>query len=599
MEVKKLFTTGLNGLKDISFKNLSDGSGINLIYFTDNSSIAYKASPEDNDKNGVNFISRYLGKSYFNTVVLPPNFTFYNQRVSMISYLKFLKGKLGSKLRLIRKINKTKADLLTKSTVIDFTALSLPFQNVLNNSEMKAATELLKLIESVSQEIESTFYRKDTYVLLDVLEFGDRSILESLLQYSRVKNHLLQNTKIKGFIVYVDGNYWPLTKFTDSGLTGSEDLTINLQVYNKIIKTKVKIDDDEAQDSEMFSKSTLTKQKELHSDLVSRLAAPFVSKPKTITKPTEINKLTSLKSNSKSIYSKMEKRFNEMSKFEKENKFGKLFSKEDQTKFNTMISDTQNELMFDDEIKGTIEDKTQALLKHDSIKKFEKQIQYIKDINYKFNGSITIEDNLIARSGRNFYDPLRALGLKTFTAYNKQKTEFDEVLDESMFDLFKGIEADQEAGIKVKDIKINFEDNFKNRYKVYKIKIQNTKFGFTKPYTIEFKVPYPTKGKYLKIDSKNYIMLNQLFPYPILKTQPNAVKIYTHYSTAGVELKGSSINSTDGLKRIKEEFIKITSQHKILKSTNDLDSETIQKIKDDFNLPNKLNDELLFNIRLK
>jgi len=93
-------------------------------------------------------------------------------------------------------------------------------------------------------------------------------------------------------------------------------------------------------------------------------------------------------------------------------------------------------------------------------------------------------------------------------------------------------------------------------------------------------------------------MLNQLFPYPILKVQPNSVRIYTHFSTAAVELKGSVMNNTEDLKRIKDEFLKILTEGKKLKSSSELLPEDIQEIKNKFNLPDKLNDKLLFNLEV-
>ena len=86
-----------------------------------------------------------------------------------------------------------------------------------------------------------------------------------------------------------------------------------------------------------------------------------------------------------------------------------------------------------------------------------------------------------------------------FSVYKKQKTEFDEALDQSMFDLIRSIELDDEAGIKIKNIDVSVVDTNKSRFKVYKMTIKNTKFGKTTEYTKSIKVPYPIKGKYLKI----------------------------------------------------------------------------------------------------
>jgi len=173
-------------------------------------------------------------------------------------------------------------------------------------------------------------------------------------------------------------------------------------------------------------------------------------------------------------------------------------------------------------------------------------------------------------------------------------------MKQSMFDLFKSLEMDKEAGLKVQDVKISFEDNIKNRFKIYKVRLKNTKFGYQKPYDIELKVPYPSHGKYIKLDSNKYIMINQLFPYPILKIQPNTVRIYTHFSTAAVELKGSNVNlGTNDLNRIKDTFLINLTEAKCKVKTNDLDDQKVQYLKDKYNLPPDLNDKLFTNIEIR
>jgi len=92
MEIKKIFSsTGLSGIKELSFKNLtgtSAGSGINLIYFTNVTCINYTKK----SYSGLSFLEMSKNKTYFNSYIIPPTFVFYNQRVSTVKYIKFFKS---------------------------------------------------------------------------------------------------------------------------------------------------------------------------------------------------------------------------------------------------------------------------------------------------------------------------------------------------------------------------------------------------------------------------------------------------------------------------------------------------------------------------
>ena len=587
--IHKVFSAiGLSGIKEIAFKNIQDGTGINLIYLSDNNGIGYtKAS-----KTGATFLEKYMPKAYFSYAVIPINFMFYNQRIKFNPYFKYVKPKVGGKIRILRKFNTTKNDIKIKSILYDLTALYEGYNILAQQSQMKSMKELLTLFESIEHESKGTFYQRDTFVLLDIDNFGDRSLIENFVKFSRINNGIFKETSIKGIMVYVDDKYFPLTidhdvKDHDGNLIpGKKHLTLNYAVYNKIKNIRVVIDKEEitkdlVQDNNLaFKKTTsLETQEELVSDDEDK---------------------STLGAAKKNVYKSLEKRLDEIHKVQKEvQKQGTLIDEKKQREINTLIDTAQNEVMRSD-IEGTsIEAKTDALLERPEFVKYKKHIEQIRNINLKYNGAIQIPKDLLKKSAGTYYDPVKATGIETFTAYNKQQTEFDEVLDEAMFDLFKGIEQDKEAGIKVQGFKIGFEDNFKSRFKIYKIKLKNTKFGYDKPYTIELKVPYPVNGKYLKLDSNNYIMSNQFFPQPIIKVQSSVVRMYTHFSTAAVELKGTVLNKSSDFGRLKDEFLKNMTEVKKIKNSKDLSSETIQGIKDDFNLPSNLNDGLMFNIEIK
>ena len=544
MEIKKIFSpAGITGIKEIYFKNLSNGSGINLIYFTNVTNIA----PTVNDINGVSFLNTSKNKTYFNIFILPPSFIFYNHRVSTLNYTKFFKTiapKKGINGRIVKTIPLTKTDQLSKSTFYDLTSLGETFKKVSSISEIKSIQELMKTFEKIAVEFSKTYYKKDTYILLET-DFNNKEILELLLKYYRIKNTLIDLTGIpnlKGIIVKVKNIYFPLTEIKSTTL--GDILTINLQALHKI-------------------------EKHLEKDI-----EVLPNSPKII-------------SDEHVLESKESKESKELLKKLEDIKQLTSDAVTDDIKINTILNDT-NQL---------INRSNKNILKNPKLEKYKKELSLIKELNFKFNGSIKVSNENLPKNL--YYDPVKATGIETYTGYNKQKTEFDEVLDEAMFDLFKSLEIDDEVGLKVQKIKISFEDNIKNRFKIYKIKLKNTKFGYNKPYDIELRVPYPIQGKYIKLDSNKYIMQNQFFPYPILKIQPDTVRIYTHFSTAAVELKGGIVSTTSDLNRIKDKFlIKLTEYKKKVKTQN-LTITEIDDIKNKYGLPKNLNDSLFTNIEIR
>jgi len=260
----------------------------------------------------------------------------------------------------------------------------------------------------------------------------------------------------------------------------------------------------------------------------------------------------------------------------------KLLEKPDKKLENTI--DNIYQTISEIDVPGkTIPEKINNLFKDEKDEKIKNKvtelIKYLEELNKKYNGVIEINENLINKTADIFYDPVKITGLKELTVYNRQKTEFDEVLDNSMIDLIKSIEKSN-AGIKVLDIKIDIEDTNKDRLKIYEVKLKNTKHGYNKPYTIKIKVPYPIKGKYLKIGGINYIMINQFYPKPLLKVKPNIVRLYTHFNTFTVSLNTSSITETEDLKNIFDKMISLNKKTKI----EFIDNSKLNKIKDEFGI---------------
>ena len=205
------------------------------------------------------------------------------------------------------------------------------------------------------------------------------------------------------------------------------------------------------------------------------------------------------------------------------------------------------------DISGTFEEKLETLYKDSSSKTGEKVEELKRKINKKYNGNVEVS---IPKTG--VFDAQEIVGMDELGNYNKQKTELTENMDSLIEDLIHGtLETDPDVEIKVLNIKTKIVDDNKNRYKEYQVKIQHKDFGLTtnKPYTVSFRVPVPVQGKYIKLGGNNYILINQLFPKPIQKIEPNLVRFYSHYSVASLKIKNTKLNSTNSFEDIENTFV--------------------------------------------
>jgi hypothetical protein len=194
-------------------------------------------------------------------------------------------------------------------------------------------------------------------------------------------------------------------------------------------------------------------------------------------------------------------------------------------------------------------------------------VDTIERINQVYNGAVLfkdIEPNLV----KQVFQPGNIVGLEEISSINKQKTEMFEKMDENIRDLTEAFSQDPDIKIKVLDIKSKLVETNKDRFIEYSVKIQHD-YGIAtkKPYNIIFRVPAPIDDKYIKIGGNNYIMIQQLFPKPIQKVSNTVARLYTHYNTTSVILKGSILETKD-FKVIEKEFIDGLVQSKLLQKSN-------------------------------
>jgi len=518
MKLDQLLMKQKTSLKDSAFPALFAGDEITISYL-----------PEIG-ASGINFINKLRKKNIFNEVLIYPYYTLGAKKIISKDYIADFK-KLNPNIKTVYKF---KTFMKNRANVIDLTPLMDLFSILINQQpKFKVLNETIDAINNYFTENVSSQdpTGEKHFIFVDCNSKSNFNFLDSIYRLFRKKAFKLNHDllKIKGLFVIAlneseEFDIYPLIHKKEKHLIFRPD------IYRLIKKDLTGIEEEEINE--------------------------FVD---------SYEKINEARNNILNITDKLLNKIGKGSaKDSKEtadflNQLGNA-----KERFENYIDLIYQELSSNDIPGNDYIEKLHRLFPKDTtdpkkIQKIEKLISYIDDLNKIYNGSIKIKKDLINKSADIYYDPMEIVKLDEISVYNKQKTEFDEVLDKSMFDLIKSIERDKDAGIEVLDIKVEVQDTNKSRFKKYKVKLKNTKFGKKTPYEIEFLTPYPIKGKYLKIGGVRYIMLNQFMAKPILKIKPNIVRLYTHFSTFSVTLKTHKYNNTQDFHEI---LMKVTSSIK-------------------------------------
>ena len=432
-----------------------------------------------------------------------------------------------------------------KINLIDLTPLSeLYFLQTRNLSKFKLTQELIDIFNRFSEE-----YNKKTYLLIGAGQNEiDNIFLEILFKIARKKGFKFESNflKIDGAIISkVDQDqqfeWYPLIQKKDKELIFKFNI---YSLFQKNYKTGFK-DTEEIEDLDRTTEEGIIdkeKEKENIRNQILELS------DKLLDKHVDIEHML------------------------------KTGEKEE-------ALDSVYELINNDSIEGdTTIEKINNLFK-DKDKKTKKKIKnlidYLEEVNKQFNGALKLNNKLLNESSNSYFDPQKIIKLEDLTGYKKHATEFDKLLDHSMFDLIKSIEKDKEAGIKVENIKTEIYDTNTSRFKKYVITFRNTDTENKASYTQELIVPYPIKEKYFKIDGVNYIMINQFFPKPILKVKPNMVRLYTHFSTFSVWLSTHILDESQDIGEFTNVLLKLNKKAKV----SYIDNEKLNKNIENFDIP--------------
>ncbi len=493
-------------------------------------------------KQGSQFVNKFRKKGIFNEVLIPTFFMFEHRKLNMMNYIRDFKHKNPN----VKVVNKFKNFQKNRINLIDLTGLvELFYITIKFKSKFKIITEFFNYINQLLKE--NGAENKEVYF-----------IYEGTSQSSIIIDLLFKLARRKG--MKLDGSLMNTKAFF-----GFEDLQNEFQLYPLITKIT------ENSKEFLFFKYNVYK---LYSKNVLE---------QEIIEEDEEEKVENIKNDVLQLIDKVvsKKEINELIK-----------NTEEITGINDLInSDSQ----IIDEIYNkiiqlnpnqTFEKNLKDLLKETDKKtqeKIKKIIEYINIINKKYNGAIKLNKKLIQETADLFYDPIEILGIDELNIYNKHATEFNTILDNAMYDLIKSIEKDKEAALKILKIENEIIDNNRSRYKEYRVKIKPIDKENAQPYVIKFRVPYPVKNKYFKLDSNTYIMINQFFSKPVMKVKPNMVRLYTHYSTLSVSLKNHKFSETQGIESLFKEISKLLKAKVVWYNISE--KSNLDLIKEKFDLP--------------
>lgn len=544
----------------VRLSSKENDKGINLLFITDNAPFYNFLETQRADLYGDIFTPNLFGTILGKKIVS----TYY--------YKAFRNAQPRFKVQKNLKIQDTK-----KTQVFDMSHFSNDFIELINSQSQKLVTDkLFSSFNSIIKDFKKTSSGKNFLaVYCDVNQNVSGSHFSEVFEYMSQLNANKLKTDLDGIFYIVDKYYYPIAiKDEKSKKPELTFLKNNIKLVQKIIDGMI--------DKNIGAISNVDQIEDILED-----------------------KTTEIKSNQiRQDIIDLSKTLNDSGTP------GTSKNKQGSTSIKNMMTEEESDLKTIDDIKAKVaEYKTlhgtnisfEETLKEIFNKPIKKEDQKTKDKNLKDISKISESDkeiqkqyagqiNLIlsTREKQNrVFNSNNITGLTEANGYDRQRTEFKDHIDNELKEMFMHFEADPKLNLKVLDFKAsNIIDDDRNRYKEYSIKVQHKNFGKTKssPYTIKFKVPVPQNDKYFKLNGQQYILINQIYPKPIIKVNQHLARLHTmHTNTAAFEIKKSKLDNED-YKYLEKDFIAELLKDKntkIQEFDNDIKDRTIEK----YNLP--------------
>jgi len=401
--------------------------------------------------------------------------------------------------------------LEVKASLFDMSAITPDIISLSKSRSKKIVIEtLFTLLDSIIKD-----YPKETKKCL--LIYGDNisttvsetntDFIQLLEYYFKLQGNRL-HLEFESIVYFMNNKYYPLTT-KELDKENRTVLKFNNAMYRLIMTNKTK---------------NITKGTELTIEDIHAQAGNNITRLEALR--TEIKKLSSI-----------------------------LDDAEDDVKKDT-IGKIKSLIDKEPELVGSFEDKLKMLFNDKSLdheKHISNVLELHDDVNNKYNGLIDIT---IPHLG--VFDTQEIVGLKTLSSYNKQYKELMENIDEDIEALIEStLKSEPDVDITIHSITQKIVDDNKNRYKEFTVKISHKDYGNTtdKPYPLKFRTPVVVNDKYVKLGGNNYIMISQMFPQPIVKVQPNLIRLFTNFSISHVELKNTKLNAKMNFKDVEQTLV--------------------------------------------
>jgi len=544
--------------KNARMKSSEANKGANLLFLTDNAPL-------------YNFLDKQR-PDFFGTIVVPNLFgTILGKKILNTKYYSEIKrDKPNFKISKVLKLQDAK-----KTNIFDMSHFSNYFLELLNEHSQKMVQEkLFNSFHSILKDFKKFNSSNKNYLIIynDPSQESGGSHFIDFFEYISQLNANKITTSFDGIFYSINDFYYQVAikenkeskskKENDNSKEDSKNELIfvrnNLKMIKKIVQGSLNTEKLDNFSSEKDVQLALEdKTQEIK---INKIREDIIQLTKKLDNPDEKKKNEKLISN--------------------------LLIDND-SELNT-IEEIKNKVKEYKNISGSTEDFESSLKKlinnkeTNSSTKTDKITQKNKDIQKEYIGMI----DLILSKKENMnrvFNMNNVTGIDHVNGYDRQRTEFKKHIDNELKDMFLNFEADSKLNLKILEFKpSNIKDDNKNIYKEYSVKVQHKDFGktYSKPYTIKFKVPVPQIDKYFKLNGQHYILINQIYPKPIIKVNQNLARLHTMYTnTTAYEIKKSKLDNED-FKFIETDFISELQKDKstsIEKLDNDIKEDLIDK----------------------
>lgn len=422
-------------------------------------------------------------------------------------------------------------------------------------SKQKVLDELTSLLNTIIKDLKTKNpERKNILILQDdnIKEIKNITTINSLLiliKYISQFNINLELNDIEAIVYYYDQKFYPLT----FPIKKDEIQQNNPSIKKPFIFNKLIIDN--------LIKLRLKELKQLSSEALHNIDLNTDEEDLEYFKEDDRNKINNLSERLNKKLTNIEK---EDIEIEIKNILQKYPGKDIREKL---------EHLFKPVIK--INEKKSQDDKSKTIKKIQLDKIIVNDNQLGSNSKHLDINDIHGLLTKQVFDPLTITNLKSISNVFSHQIEFSTNMDKNIKNIAKVFEANPKLNIKVLDIKSKLVDDYKNRYIEYSMKIQHNYGRATnKPYNIIFRIPALVNEKYNRLGGNNYIMAHQLYPKPIQKVNNTTARLYTHYNTTSVILKGSKLDNKSILdieQKIFDDLIasKILNKNNLIKITTE------------------------------